>query len=277
MGLEPMSATAAAATRSVRVRSLLTREEVASLTARLERLPLQPYTSCAEDVEDDNGATDECNGGRVGTAVGTAVHVTKYVNTAGIFSGRFRGVRRRVLAVAAAASAREGWGGGGRCWRRGCGWRPRVCEYHEYQRGGRLAEEGHTDVGSLVTVDIMLEEVRVEQSRPGSILCHTSVPTLDSLASSQLRLVLHVLVVNHPRRFCGDAYDSQAAEGGELTVGGRAVPRFRAGDAVVFVSAVVHGVRPVIRGRRRVLAGTRAGAQDRPRLLHTSTPVLAWR
>jgi hypothetical protein len=45
MGLSPMSAATAAATTAVRVRSFLSREEVAALTARLERLPLQPYTS----------------------------------------------------------------------------------------------------------------------------------------------------------------------------------------------------------------------------------------
>ena len=50
-----------------------------------------------------------------------------------------------------------------------------------------------------------------------------------------------------------DVMLQEADEGGELVVNGRAVPRFKAGDAAVFVSAAVHGVRPVTRGRRRVL------------------------
>ena len=45
-----MGAAAAAASTAVCVRSFLSREEVAALSARLERLPLQPYTSCDEDV-----------------------------------------------------------------------------------------------------------------------------------------------------------------------------------------------------------------------------------
>ena len=142
-----------------------------------------------EDLDDDSGGVGAGGGDNKRNP---AVHVTKYVNTDGIFRGQFRGLRRRVMAVAAAVSARQGWGstgpstststsssggGGGKvsgstprsskggarrvravpppwgtCWRRGCGWKPRVCEYHVYGRGGRLTEEGHTDVGSLVTV-----------------------------------------------------------------------------------------------------------------------------
>lgn len=184
MGLFPMSASDAAITSAVRVRSFLGRREVATLLGQLERLPLQPYTSCDEDF-----AFDVSGGGRSGGGGGggdRVVHVTKYLNTDGIFRRRFRGLRRRVMAVAAAVSAREGWGsagvsggstggrtrgggGGGEggggaqhpwgtSWRRGCGWKPRVCEYHAYEPGGRLTEEGHTDVGSLVTVDVMLQE-----------------------------------------------------------------------------------------------------------------------
>lgn len=186
MGLSQMSASDAATTSAVRVRSFLSRREVATLLTQLERLPLQPYTSCDEDI-----ALDVSGCGRSGGSSGSGdgggervVHVTKYLNTDGIFRRRFRGLRRRVMAVAAAVSAREGWGsagvsggstggrtcggggggGGGAqhpwgtCWRRGCGWKPRVCEYHTYEPGGRLTEEGHTDVGSLVTVDVMLQE-----------------------------------------------------------------------------------------------------------------------
>jgi len=152
MGLEPLSPAAAAASRAIRVRSFLSRGEATALAAELERLPLQPYTSCVEDVsmeqeEEDAeadadeaaeeaaaaAAEEECQHerqssrqeaeeclvkspskerGRERRQAQEAVHVTTYVNTRGIFATRFRGLRRRVLALAAAVSAREGWGQG---------------------------------------------------------------------------------------------------------------------------------------------------------------------
>ena len=176
-----MSPAAAAASRAIRVRSFLSRGEATALAAELERLPLQPYTSCVEDVsmeqeegeaeaeadedededeededEEDDAEEAEAGGGEEAAeeaaAAGAAevegqherqssrqeaeeclvkspskgrgrerrhaqaaVHVTTYVNTRWIFATRFRGLRRRVMALAAAVSAREGWGQGRGC------------------------------------------------------------------------------------------------------------------------------------------------------------------
>jgi hypothetical protein len=89
----------------------------------------------------------------------------------------------------------------------------RCIEYHQVQVGGALPERKHMDRGSLVTVDVLLSEPRVDFE--GGDFC-----TLESDGA----LLLH--------KFGG---------------------RDRSGDALLFVSHKYHCVQPVQSGVRRVL------------------------
>jgi hypothetical protein len=83
---------------------------------------------------------------------------------------RFPRLRARILALAATADRHEGWGvlvrQGDAGAKRATGStvpstsdvNVRVAEYHEMSVGGRVGGRDHYDVGSLVTVDVMLEE-----------------------------------------------------------------------------------------------------------------------
>jgi len=107
-------------------RGFLAPAEVEALVASLERSPLQPYTSCDEDlvegasVVEGRGNDDMRNDSDNNNNNAAAVHVTKYVNTQGIFARHHRRLRRRVMRLAAKCCQRLGWGDG--AWFRGCGW-----------------------------------------------------------------------------------------------------------------------------------------------------------
>lgn len=116
----------------------------------------QPYTHSEEDI---------------GT-MGEALHVTRYLHSNGRFRKLLPRVRAMIIALARAVDAVEGWkllrlrgrGAGSshtsQIFPEAACSRPvvRCAEVHEMVRGGRLPYWDHYDVGSLITVDVMLEE-----------------------------------------------------------------------------------------------------------------------
>eukprot|EP00928_Gymnodinium_smaydae_P014362 TRINITY_DN15241_c0_g2_i1.p1 TRINITY_DN15241_c0_g2~~TRINITY_DN15241_c0_g2_i1.p1 ORF type:complete len:255 (+),score=37.25 TRINITY_DN15241_c0_g2_i1:164-928(+) len=131
-------------TRVVHQQQFLSRKQISRLLVAFERLRLQPYTNNPADIDDE----------------GNAVHCTHYVHTDGIFQRKFPGLRQKIFDLAATVFQQEGWGllGPSRCRRLPRNTRIRCAEYHDMRPGGSLPDMDHYDVGSLVTVDIMLEE-----------------------------------------------------------------------------------------------------------------------
>lgn len=193
-------------TNVVRVKRFLSARGCSRLRAAIAELRLQPY---AHDPDAD------------WLPDGTAVHVTRYLNTHDLFGSRFPKLRRRLMLLAASVASRQRWFAGG-CrlasrrgrHRRGAvalevlrSLRVRCAEHHSYAPGGSLPQLDHSDLGSVLTVDVLLRG---------------------------------------------------APRGGEFQTverGGRRLRRheFRAGDALVFVAHKFHRVSPVRRGRRETL------------------------
>merc|ERR1712182_114455 len=86
---------------------------------------------------------------------GQLVHGVKYIHTNGIFFQHFSDLRERTLQLADTVSVSEGWGFMSLV-------KPpaaiRCAEFHEYRPTGGLADNGRFNLGSLVTVIIILEE-----------------------------------------------------------------------------------------------------------------------
>ncbi|KAK3288157.1 hypothetical protein CYMTET_4359 [Cymbomonas tetramitiformis] len=134
--LEPMDVAAAQRTRVYRRKGFLSEAAIQRIVQRIRSLDLQPYTNSAVDI--------------VGNR---AVHCTSYLHTRDAFARHFPKLRSRVIALAAEANREEQWG-----------WDEieksvavRCAEYHEMDVRGTLPEFKHYDLGSIVTVDIMLE------------------------------------------------------------------------------------------------------------------------
>ena len=152
----PPTTSEAELTRVVTCKGFLSSRRAERLRYELARLPLQPYTSEPDDWDGDR-----------------AVHCTKYVNTHGLFKARFAWLRSRILALALAVDAREDWNVllpnacAGKLSNEGRGRRElpwpqsvaiRCAEFHEMLPGGGLRDLNHFDVGSLITIDVMLSE-----------------------------------------------------------------------------------------------------------------------
>jgi hypothetical protein len=188
--LLPLSTTQANKTSLTQVPAILSRFEVNSVLAAIELLDLPLYT---------NDANDNCPS-----------HLTSYLNTNNCFELIFPWLHDRVFKAAFAANIHQSWGFDTRT--RGS-INVRVAEYHELRPGGSLSSMRHCDVGSLITVDIMLQE---SAAGPGS----------------------------------GGGGQFQTVDNrGQVTT----MHDFRAGDALVFVSHKLHRVAPVTRGVRKVL------------------------
>ena len=146
--VEPMPVDAAQGTTVFRQPSFLGPAEVHSLLRRIPALGLQPYTN-DPDVDID--------------AKGAAVHCTQYLNTRGVFASQFSSLKARILDLVAVANKAERWGWPEAAFRGTAGGGAkatiRVAEHHVYMAGcPGLPSMGHYDVGSIATVDIMLEE-----------------------------------------------------------------------------------------------------------------------
>lgn len=115
----------------------LTARRAGKLIERFEGLGLQPYTNNS-DIDYDRD--------------GDWIHVTRYLQEGDVFRRLFPKLRASILALARETNISEGWGldlsaPSFRC-----------AEYHHYRPGGCLPEQEHFDKGSMVTVDIMLQE-----------------------------------------------------------------------------------------------------------------------
>jgi hypothetical protein len=215
----PMPVAAAQRTRVRKCTGFLSRSEVRLLVRRLRALDLQPYTSCAADVAAD----------------GAPIHTTTYVQTGGLFARRFPRLRRRIIALAADACAREGWG-----WDLRTVGRVRCAEYHEYRPGAALEEEDHHDEGSLASEATArrARRARAAHAPPASSLTrHAPSPRARAAA-------VDILLEEAER---GGAFQTVEPGGGPRT------HAFRAGDALVFCASKYHRVSRVEAGRRRVL------------------------
>jgi hypothetical protein len=97
----------------------------------------------------------------------------KYLHTNGYFAHALPDIADKLIAAAVSADRAQGWGllqhdvdGSltGSVNRKSSllvpleDMRVRCAEYHRMERGGSLADPGHFDQGSLITVDVMLEQ-----------------------------------------------------------------------------------------------------------------------
>lgn len=139
--------------RAVLVPGFLTETQVQRVLAEVTRPRMyQPYTHAEEDLGPD----------------GEALHTTRYLHCKRRFRRRLPALREAVFSLARAVDEVEGWhllsqgvqtGANTRNIKHGaCPVSIRCAEVHEMVPGGRLSAWDHYDVGSLVTLDVMLEE-----------------------------------------------------------------------------------------------------------------------
>ena len=153
---------------------------------------------------------------------GDPIHTTMYLQTDDIFERELHWLFKRLLTHIRNINQVKAWGFdiGARS-----SFNVRVAEYHEMFVGGLLSDSHHYDIGSLITVDIMLEEA-VE----GALF-----QTLEA-APQNCKIV-------------DRKQESDNGENSEILL----QHEFHAGDAIVFVSHKYHCVSQLIKGRRKVL------------------------
>ena len=138
--LNPMSSERANSTTSViRIPQFLSSCEIHTILEKVREIDLPMYT---------NNAADDIN------KQGEPVHVTSYLNTDNMFHIVFPWLADRIRKTIIAVNKSEKWGFALKSNRVNV----RVAEYHEMYPGGSLSGMDHCDIGSLVTVDIMLQE-----------------------------------------------------------------------------------------------------------------------
>lgn len=185
-----------------RVPGFLSELEVSDVMDTIERLDLPAYTSnYGEDVDSH----------------GNPVHTTTYLQTSGIFHRRLHWLYARIRRLALTQIKVNGWKFQGHNLSM---FNVRVAEYHDMYKGGSLPYPEHYDIGSLVTVDIMLQ--KPESGAEFQTLERSGVGKQDSGESKSDGATLQ----SHP---------------------------FEVGDALVFVSHKYHSVTPLTRGNRKVL------------------------
>lgn len=250
-GQIPMCTKKANETSVIRVPNFLSQDEVKLVLQVIDMLGLPLYTNDAND--------------------NLPSHLTSYLNTNNCFELLFPWVLGRImrLAVATNRHTEQAWGyhltttkaSDNRYYSRrerrrtklaiatpntlaatdrfGPGINVRVAEYHEMRSGGSLSSMHHCDTGSLLTIDIMLQEPGATSDelyrafRPAGRPehgQHGSTPQLSIAASS------------------GGCFQTVNNQGDVSSV-----PNFHAGDALIFVSHKLHRVSPVVSGVRKVL------------------------
>lgn len=136
--LSPFRAEAANRSRCVRVPMFLTAKEVQLVKEWARNIDLPVYTANPEFDLDE----------------GRPVSVTKYVSTAHIFRNEFAWLHSKIRELVCTVSARQHWHFNTYSEH----FQLRVAEWHEMWEGGSLDSFNHYDIGSLVTVDLCLEE-----------------------------------------------------------------------------------------------------------------------
>jgi hypothetical protein len=138
--LSPMrTETANNNTRVVRIPHFLSKSDIQTILSVVSELDLPAYTNNGDDDINEHGQP---------------VHVTSYLNTENNFETRFPWVAQRVRKAISQVNAKEKWGFQLETGKVNI----RVAEYHEMYPEGSLSGMDHCDIGSLITVDIMLQE-----------------------------------------------------------------------------------------------------------------------
>lgn len=123
-----------------RIQNFLNDCERSAVLSYMDQSRLPAYTSNAsEDIGDS----------------GYPIHTTTYLQTKDIFETELQWLFERVRNVVHDVNISQGWGFG---IGESCAFNVRVAEYHEMFKGGSLRDNKHYDCGSLITVDIMLQE-----------------------------------------------------------------------------------------------------------------------
>lgn len=136
--LTPICVSQAQRTKVFHSKNFLSRKNINHFTSLIQTLGLSPYTSnFAHDIDQN----------------GNAVHTTSYMNTDNLFTTHMSGLREKIIDLVKQANDECGWGFNVDSNK----FRLRVAEYHEMEVGGSLQDPHHYDVGSLITVDIMLK------------------------------------------------------------------------------------------------------------------------
>ena len=120
--------------------ALLSPQEIALVLKTIGRLDLPKYTNNAEEDV---------------TPEGLPVHCTTYLNYNDIFNKHFLWLKNRIKRLIERVDRKNNWGFDISSRK----FNIRVAEYHEMEEGGSLSDMYHYDIGSLITVDIMLEGI----------------------------------------------------------------------------------------------------------------------
>ena len=126
-------------TRVVCIPQFLSTQEINSVLETVEVLDLPVYTNNADDDINEHGEP---------------VHVTSYLNTANSFETTLPWLAQRIRKAVCLINKTERWGFHMESEKVNV----RVAEYHEMYPAGSLSGMDHCDVGSLITIDIMLQE-----------------------------------------------------------------------------------------------------------------------
>lgn len=193
--VQPMSVSAAQNTAVSLLPGFLTEHEVHEVLAAINRASLTAYTSnYTEDVD----------------SRGLPVHTTTYLQTRGFLYVKLPWLVRRLRMLAMKTNAARNWGFN----LLSCPYfNVRVAEYHDMRVGGSLPYPKHYDIGSLITIDIMLQEP-------------TEGAQFQTLGLSDDGKAPTQYLKTHP---------------------------FSVGDALVFVSHKYHSVTRLEAGNRKVL------------------------
>jgi hypothetical protein len=190
----PMALKNAQRTAVVRIPQFLSRQEVEAVLEATNGSKLPAYTSnYGEDIDDS----------------GSPVHTTTYLQSRRFFYKRLRWLFKRIRRAAVKQCDKNNWGFS----HRNSFFNVRVAEFHDMRIGGSLPFAEHYDVGSLVTVDILLEKAK---------------------AGAQFQTL-------------------ECCTGQDTTLGELKNHEFEVGDALVFVSHKYHSVTPLTEGKRKVL------------------------
>jgi hypothetical protein len=198
-------------TKVVRHRKFLSTADIREVLDVVYRSDLAAYTSNYNEDQDERGIP---------------VHTTTYLQTRGLFHKRLSWLQHRIRQLVKSTCAQQGWPfdlqNGGIL-------NVRVAEYHEMRVGGSLSHIEHYDIGSIITVDIMLQT-----AQEGALFQTLEAPetTQEGHGNSNMKPV-------------GGTQETPAAN--------LKTHEFTQGDALVFVSHKYHSVTPLVRGSRKVL------------------------
>lgn len=127
-------------TNVVTIRDFISECERKSLLVYMSQCELPAYTNnAAEDIGES----------------GYPIHTTTYLQTFNTFEIELHWLYLRIRNLARDISIQQGWGFDvGEC----SSFNVRVAEYHEMYKQGGLRDPKHYDCGSLITIDIMMQE-----------------------------------------------------------------------------------------------------------------------